>query len=247
VTPTWTAAVIAAKTNPTSVQPAQRVAGVDTTELRWFAGGRLPAGVAAWFAHDGAVGVREERCDKYRLDGRRDRGIKLRAGRTLELKIRQSLGQRLTVGAGLTGQVEAWRKWSPADSLVECNASLTMVDVHKTVTKRRFSVGGDECASAGDAALPAAGGVDVEVVAITVEGVESWTFAFSAFGPGASRCGAIVSASQALFAGTRVPEIGFLLGRSSSYPSWLVDVASPRKCVTEPTASPRFLGRPIRP
>ena len=41
---TWTAAEIDAQTNLTSTQPAQHVAGVDTTELRWFAGGRLARG-----------------------------------------------------------------------------------------------------------------------------------------------------------------------------------------------------------
>jgi hypothetical protein len=229
----------------TNLAPVPRVVVVDTTELRWFGDGRLPPGVAAWFTKDGEVGEREERCDIYRLD-RRDIGVKLRARRTLELKIRQSVGERLAVGAGLMGRVEAWRKWSPADSLVERNDDLAWVDVHKTVIKRRFCVDGDECISAEEAALLTAGGVDVEVVAVIVEGVEAWTFAFAAFGPRASRRTAIVSASQALFADKRVPELGFLSGRSGGYPNWLVQGASPRPTSQNPWR-PQVLPAPIGP
>ena len=226
----------------TNLAPGQRVVVVDTTELRWFADGRLPPGVAAWFTKDGEKGVSEERCDIYRLD-RRDVGVKLRSRRTLELKIRQSVGERLAVGAGLQGRVEAWTKWSPADSLVECNDDLAWVDVHKTVIKRRFCVDGDESISAEEVALLTAGGVDVEVVAVTVEGVEAWTFAFAAFGPTSSRCRAIVSASKALFGDKGVPELGFLSGRSGGYPNWLVHVASPRPTSQNPWR-PQVLSTP---
>ena len=142
--------------------------------------------------------------------------------------IDQSVGERLTFGAGLTGQTEGWRKWSPADSLIECSDDLAWVDVRKTVIKRRFRVDGEECVSAGDPALMTAGGVDVEVVAVTVEGAEAWTFAFAAFGPPSGRCSAIVSASEALFAGKGVTELGLLSDRSGGYPDWLVHVVHGR-------------------
>jgi len=81
---------------------------LDTTESRWFADGPLPQGAEACFTRDGTLGVREERCDIYCLNGRGDIGVKLRARQTLELKIRRSVGERPTVGTDLTGQVEAW-------------------------------------------------------------------------------------------------------------------------------------------
>lgn len=241
--PDMATVVIDAQTN---LPPVQSIAVLDTTELRWFADGRLPPRVAAWFTNDGETGARESRCDIYRLD-RRDIGVKLRARRTLELKVRRSVGERLTVGPGLTGQVEAWRKWSPAGSLIERNDDLAWVEAHKTVIKRRFWMGGDECLSAEGPPLLMAGGVDVEIVAVTVEGVEAWTFAFAAFGPAAGRSSAIVNASQALFVGKRVRELGFLSGRSCGYPDWLVDFASVRRTSQNPYPSSSSLGGPIRP
>lgn len=210
----------------TPVPPVQRIVVVDTTELRWFARGPLPPRVAAWFTNDGRAGVLERRCDVYRLDCPAI-GVKLRARRTLELKVRQSVGDSLTVGGGLTGRVEAWRKWSPADSLVERNDDLLSIDVHKVVIKRRFWAGGHEGASAEDPAHQNAGGVDAEVVAIAVEGMEAWSFALAAFGPPTSRRDAILRASEVLFADGEVSELGLLSCRSRGYPDWLLDVEAP--------------------
>ena len=90
---------------------------VDTTELRWFVPGPLPADIRGWFT--GSTGVAEERCDTYLLDGRGDIGVKRRFRETLELKVRQSLDERIELGEGLAGSLEVWRKWSPAEGLVE--------------------------------------------------------------------------------------------------------------------------------
>ena len=62
----------------------------EATELRWFADGPLPGSVRAWFA--GPADAAEERCDRYLLDGAVDIGIKVRGGRTLELKARRGSG-----------------------------------------------------------------------------------------------------------------------------------------------------------
>ena len=86
---------------------------LDTTEIRWFVPGPLPADIAGWFR--GSTGVSEERYDTYLLGGRRDTGVKRRFRQTLEVKVRQSLEERVELGDGLTGPLEVWRKWSPAD------------------------------------------------------------------------------------------------------------------------------------
>jgi len=50
---------------------------IDTTELRWFVPGPLPADTCRWFT--GATGVPEVRCDTYLIDGDGDIGVKRRS------------------------------------------------------------------------------------------------------------------------------------------------------------------------
>jgi hypothetical protein len=199
----------------------------DTTELRWIAEGHLPADVEAWFTRGGTTGVVEERCDTYRMDGRCDRGVKLRFRETLELKVQDAVGDHLIVGVGLAGRLEMWRKWSPAEGVVDTAGDVPWLDVCKIVAKRRFSVDGDEIVPAqGERAMIGAG-CDVEVAAITVGDIEAWTFAFAAFGPTVSREHAIVTTWQALAADGSCPEhFAAAFGPSNSYPEWLAMVAS---------------------
>jgi hypothetical protein len=156
------------------------------------------------------------------MDGRCDRGVKLRFRETLEVKVRLAVGEHLIVGAGLIGRLEMWRKWSPAELVVDTGGDVPWLDVCKVVTKRRFSVDGDEIVpSDGERAVTGAG-CDVEVAAVTVRDIEAWTFAFAAFGPTVSREHAIVTAWQALAADGSCPEhFAAAFGQSSSYPEWL--------------------------
>ena len=204
-----------------------RVLVEDTTELRWIAEGHLPADVEAWFTRGGTTGAVEERCDTYRLDGRCDRGVKLRFRETLELKVRDAVGEHLIVGAGLAGRLEMWRKWSPAEGVVDTGGAVPWVDVCKMVVKRRFSVGGNEIVPSDVERTTTGAGCDVEVAAITVGDIEAWTFAFAAFGPTVSREYAIVTAWQALAAGGSNPQhLATDFGPSNSYPEWLAPMAS---------------------
>ena len=122
---------------------------------------------------------------------------------------------------GLAGSLEEWRKWSPADGLVENADDGPWVDVHKSVVKRRFTTDGTEIAFSPE---PHAGGAgcDVEVARVTVGTVQAWTFAFAAFGPPATRRDALTTSWQALVAGTPCPEpFGPRTGRAMGYPEWL--------------------------
>ena len=198
---------------------------VDTTELRWFVPSPLPADIVGWFT--GSTGVREERYDTYLLDGRRDIGVKRRFRETLELKVRQSLDGRLELGEGLAGSLEVWRKWSPADGLLENAADESWVDVHKSVVKRRFSIDGIEIAFS-SAPHATRAGCDIEVAGVTVGAVRAWTFAFAAFGPPATRQEALLASWQALVAGTPCPEpFAPRTGRAMGYPEWLTLTVSP--------------------
>ena len=190
---------------------------VDTTELRWFFAGPLPPGVHEWFA--AWSGVAEERCDTYLLDGRCDIGVKRRFGETLELKVRQSLDEPIELGEGLAGRTEAWRRWSPAEGLVEDGSERRWVDVHKSIVKRRFSVEGTEIAFS---PRMTGAGCDVEIVDVTVAAVRRWSFAFAAFGPLATRTEALLAAWQTLETATPRPDpFRPATGRAMGYPEWL--------------------------
>ncbi len=201
---------------------------VETTELRWFTEGPLTPEVETWFTRDGTTGAVEKRYDTYRIDGRVDVGVKRRFGETLELKVRQSLGETLALDPDLTGRLEVWRKWSPADGLVDVEVRAPWLDVHKMVIKRRFSVDGDEITLSNEPRAMTGAGCDVEVAAVTVGEIEAHTFAFAAFGPTTTRRDSIVACWRTLGADTLCPERSMIVdGRSSGYPEWLTLVTAP--------------------
>ena len=192
---------------------------LDTTELRWFVPGSLPAAVGVWFT--GTTGVLEERIDTYLLDGRDDVGVKRRFRQTVELKVRQSLDGRIEFGDGLAGSLEVWRRWSPAEGLVEHGVDERWVDVHKSVVKRRFLLDGTEVAFSPVLDVTGAG-CDVEVAGVTVGDVHWWTFAFAAFGPTARRREALLSSWPALVTAAPCPEpFAPRTARAMGYPEWL--------------------------
>ncbi len=205
----------------TAVDRADPVEIVDTTELRWFFAERLPGDIALWFMDSGATGLFEERRDTYLMESRVDRGIKQRFGHTLELKERQSAPEEFTLAGGLVGSLEVWRRWSPAHDVFSIPPQPTWVHTHKSVVKRRFTTGGDEIQLTGATRPMTGAGCDVEIVGLTAQGREYWSFAFAAFGPADGHRDSISESWRALCAEGSCPRPGRLFSPSCGYPEWL--------------------------
>ncbi len=203
------------------------VAVVDTTELRWFVPGPLPAEIRKWFI--GSTGVVEVRRDSYLVDDRVDIGIKRRGQTTLELKVRQAVESWADLGDGLAGPLEWWRKWTPAEDLVEIPTSGRWIDVDKSIIKRRFSSNGTEVAFTTDP--EADPGCDVEVASVSAAGIEAWTLAFAAFGPPPGRRENILAAWRTLRASTDTSGVSFTVGSATGYPERIA------RCVAAPDTS----------
>jgi hypothetical protein len=205
-------------TPPTSRERSGGVSVVDTTEIRWFVSGELPRDVRRWFI---GAAVAEERCDRYLLDERSDVGTKFRNGETLERKTRLETGPVVELTDGLAGVLESWRKWTPADRLVQRTATQRWIDVDKWIVKRRFSPNGAEVeVSPWQNRRPSC---DVEIVAIRADETTAWSFALAAHGPSCSRLGAIRTAWSALLrAGApTIRDLGLEAAESMGYPEWL--------------------------
>ena len=195
----------------------------DTIELRWFTPGALPADVVEWFSDHGRTGAVEQRCDTYRLDDRDDLGVKYRFGTVPEVKERLSAETVAVEDLRLAGRLETWRKWSPADQLVD-SAGDRWVKIHKTITKRRFSAEGHEVTITEPLVLEA--GTDVEIVAVTMGDVEMWSFAFAAYGPSSERCAALAACCKTMLEWTTPASLVLTASSSASYPGLLATVAA---------------------
>jgi hypothetical protein len=143
------------------------------------------------------------------------------SGETLELETRLETGPVVELTDGLAGALESWRKWTPADGLVQRTATQRRIDVDKRIVKRRFSLDGAEVEALPDENERAS--CDVEVAAIRAGGTTAWSFAFAAHGPQRNRLGAIRVAWRALLAAgaPTIREVGLDRGESLGYPEWL--------------------------
>ena len=206
----------------TDTQPVPPGVTVDhTAELRWFFDGRLPDDVSSWFRGDDSAGLTETRRDSYRLDGQVDIGVKRRYGTILELKLRQGPPQSL-LHRGLEGQLEVWRRWSPADEMIYLNDDTTWVDIDKTVVKRRFALDGEETPLTEANRAMTGEGCDAEVAMISVRDQPAWTFALAAFGPADRHHSLLLTAWEALVRERFLPRrLPLACANSCGYPEWM--------------------------
>jgi hypothetical protein len=123
----------------TAVQPDISVTGpLRSLEVRWILAGQLEPAVTGWFARFPAeVSSRE---DIYLVDPQLGgQSVKLRGGKTLEVKVYRGSPGILQVAGRACGRLESWDKWSFAgESASGGGADLPgWCPVHKLI--RRFS------------------------------------------------------------------------------------------------------------
>ena len=198
---------------------------IETTELRWFEAGALPATLPSWFTRDSAHVRLEERTDLYRIDDRIDVGVKLRGRSTLEIKSRRSSNalERSPIerdGVADDGVLEVWWKWRPEDACMDHRSGM-WVQVSKTILKRRFSIDGDELTVSEPNDPPDRAFCDVEIVAIDVGVSASWSFAMAAQGPPSGRGASIAMAWRTLASVPPPAAWPSTFTISCGYPEWL--------------------------
>lgn len=201
---------------------------LDTSEVRWFARGLPPLPVAAWFTCDGTIGTIEERTDLYQLHRLHDIGVKERGRDILEIKVRRSIGDDLAIAPDLAAPFEEWRKWSPfkGDPMTP-SPDVPWIEVHKTIITRTFMLSDHEVVGPAEHLDDSLSGCDVEVVAVNVGGVDSWTFAFEAFGPKCDRRRTVAFAWDMIVAESgEFDGLGSLFDLAAGYPEWLAGIGA---------------------
>lgn len=191
-----------------------------TSEIRWFFDGRLPLDVENWFAADGAL--EETRCDMYRLDDPVGQGVKRRGRSILELKQRLRPSEVWSLGFGIAGNIESWKRWSPADELVALGAASIWVEVDKHIVKRRFDPDGLAIALSESNRAMVDEGCDAEIASLLIDGRSAWSFAFAAFGPIDGHRRSLEAGWRTLVADHPRPRQLRLEGSNScGYPEWI--------------------------
>jgi len=201
----------------------------DTTEVRWFGTGSMPADVLNWFTKSGSHGSLEIRQDAYLSTGSVSIGRKRRNHGPLEIKTRRGLGATFALGNVLVGRIEEWRKIESAGRHLP-RLSRRWADVHKVVVTRTYqqeSTGRLVEVLRGDMSLP---GCDVELAEVAVDEIEAWTLAFEAWGPGEQQRSILRASADQFLAGAGLPlDISTRLTINMGYPAWLAQNTSSGK------------------
>ena len=167
----------------TAVQPETSVTGpLRSLEVRWILPGQLELAVTGWLARFPAeVSSRE---DTYQVDPQLGgQSVKLRAGKTLEVKVYRGSPGILQVAGRACGRLESWDKWSFAGEPASGSSGADLPGwrpVHKLI--RRFSAASRH----GRIRLRRLGEqpeCHVELTEVHTTGQAWWTLVFEATGP----------------------------------------------------------------
>jgi len=193
----------------------------DTTEVRWFAAGPMPRRLVNWFTSAGRWGSLEVRDDSYLVGAAPSVGRKRRNRGTFEIKTCLARGPVVCLDSRLSGRTEQWRKVIGTPPGPGATAHK-WTDVHKVILTRTYHFSAPDRVvevTPGNLTMP---GCDIELAAVSVAGVEVWTFALEAWGGPDQRLGLLEKSAAAFVAAVGLPESVITpLGVDMSYPAWL--------------------------
>lgn len=197
---------------------------LDTAEVRWFADGALPRSFVEWFSDMGRSGVVETRSDIYRVGDAPDVGLKRRDYGPLELKIRRGSGGVLSIGGGVHGRIEEWRKTGAVESTrVRGDRDWQWSAVDKMVLTRTFAMDHRDGIAEVTGTDPTEPACDIELASVVVGETVAWTFAFEAWGPREARRRMLAGSLAALTSqSSPIPyRLVAALQLNMGYPEWL--------------------------
>jgi hypothetical protein len=194
---------------------------VHSLEVRWIFPGRLETAVTGWFGRF-PIGT-ESREDSYLLDPQLPGlSVKIRGGRSLEVKKYHGSPGILEVAGRARGRLESWQKWTfPVSSVGQYGGYPAG---WRPVRKRRrishFALAGGQIVARASA-LDQEPQCDVELTEVSTIGQEWWTLGFESSGPGDLLRNALESTAQLLFDCSLPGGADPSLDESKSYMEWL--------------------------
>jgi hypothetical protein len=210
-----------------------------TAEVRWFVRGGLPREVVEWFWLGISPRNPDTREDRYlMLPGCEATGVKVRRGRSLDVKARVGDGVAVSYGAEIEGVRERWVKWSSDDPLVTAGMATASASgrewlgVRKERHLRFFSL--DSAPPVELESYTAAGlGCHVElsrVLAGDTNPFEAWTLGLETYGD-PQRLEEALDASVTYVLLGRPAPVPLTLAASMGYAAWLNRLPSSRSGV----------------
>lgn len=196
---------------------------LDTSEVRWFAPGPVPAEGLEWLSRLSNLATVDERCDTYLLHGVDGLGVKYRNQLVLEVKRRHSTEGDIALGPGMRTPLERWQKFHPDElDVVWSGPDIRRLDVHKRVTKAAFDLRGDPIVPAGRPGDVAEASCSIEIASVVIDGVPSWSLAMESSGPAVQRRHTLLRTWQAV-SSRRLPDAGLIsrLEVAAAYSDWL--------------------------
>lgn len=195
--------------------------GTRSLEVRWIFPGQMGTGVARWL--DRFPVETESREDIYLVNpGLGGLSVKIRAGRTLEVKEYGGSRGTLFATGGVRGGMQSWQKWS--FPFTPPSQGIGHPPGWRPVRKRRrigrFSLADDRVAVSAQAPAGEAG-CAVELTAVRRDGQSWWSLGFEATGPDELLRGALEAAAALVFAQPLPDGLQPGLDESTSYAEWL--------------------------
>ena len=189
--------------------------------MRWLLPGPLDAAVAGWFGRFPAE--TESREDTYLVNpDLRGLSVKVRAGRSLEVKMYHGTVGLLDIPGRARGRIQSWQKWSfpvgPLRQDGDAPAGWTAIGKRRRISRFRLGQRGDRRGRPRRAGEP---GCAVELTEVRARDETWWSLGFEAAGPADLVRGALEGTAALIFAQALPGGAELGPGDCRSYAEWL--------------------------